>query len=302
MIPYAPNGVLFADYAAKHRFIYTPSAAKITYSPTEPWTFPEGSIIVKTFAQPRDLRDVEMGEQLIETRLLIFQEGQWKPHTYLWNDEQNEASRTVAGAAVPVTWIHSDGTTRSNTFAVPNSNQCLNCHGKPGVTNLIGVRTRQLNRDFDYGDGPVNQIDHLVSLQQFDGAIEDAAAREVLPEPFGTASLADRARAYLEVNCAHCHNPSGAAKDSGLFLSSDITEPVDFGICRRPVAAGSAAGGNLHDIQPGAPDESILVFRMDSADAEVRMPELGRNQIDDEAVELIREWITAMPADDCSSK
>ena len=118
-------------------------------------------------------------------------------------------------------------------------------------------------------------------------------------EPFGLAPVEERARAYLEVNCAHCHNPTGAAKDSGLFLSTDISEPVDFGICRRPVAAGAAAGGNLYDIVPGAPDASIVLFRMDSADPEVRMPELGRALIDDEAVELIREWIAAMPPDDC---
>src|SRR3546814_5646478 len=57
-------------------------------------------------------------------------------------------------------------------------------------------------------------------------------------------SVAERARAYLDVNCAHCHNPAGSASNSGLFLRwTDDPTGVNYGIGKRPTAAGRGSGG-----------------------------------------------------------
>jgi mono/diheme cytochrome c family protein len=109
-----------------------------------------------------------------------------------------------------------------------------------------------------------------------------------------TGTLDERARAYLEVNCAHCHNPKGPARTSALDLLASQTDPTLWGLHKPPVAAGRGTGGRKFDIVPGKPDESIMVFRMESTEPGVMMPELPRRMVDDEGVALIREWIAKM--------
>ena len=71
--------------------------------------------------------------------------------------------------------------------------------------------------------------------------------------------------------------------------------PVRTQTYTSPVAAGPAGGGRLYDVVPGKPDESILVFRIESTDASLMMPPLGRSLVDEEGVALVRAWVTAMP-------
>ncbi|MDX1385143.1 MAG: hypothetical protein R3190_15935, partial [Thermoanaerobaculia bacterium] len=117
-----------------------------------------------------------------------------------------------------------------------------------------------------------------------------------------TGSLDARARAYLEINCAHCHNPEGPARTTGLDLSWSADEPVDLGVYKFPVAAGRGSGDRLFGIVPGAPEESILIYRMLSLDPGVMMPELGRRRVHEEGVALLEEWIAAMPEPEARSR
>jgi hypothetical protein len=110
-----------------------------------------------------------------------------------------------------------------------------------------------------------------------------------------TGSLDARARGWLDINCSFCHNPTGMARTSGLFLDIGQTEPAKLGVCKPPVATGRGSGGRAYDIIPGAPDASIMMYRVESTEPEIKMPELGRNLVYDEGAALIREWITAMP-------
>jgi hypothetical protein len=48
-------------------------------------------------------------------------------------------------------------------------------------------------------------------------------------------------------------------------------------------------------IEPGKPDQSIMIHRISSVEPGVMMPELGRTTVDTKALALIREWIAAMP-------
>jgi hypothetical protein len=107
-------------------------------------------------------------------------------------------------------------------------------------------------------------------------------------------SLDSRARAWLEINCAHCHRPDGPAKTSGLHLLADTKNPYELGVGKAPVAAGRGSGGRNFDIVPGNPDASILYYRINSDDPGVMMPELGKKLIHTEGIDLIREWISSM--------
>jgi hypothetical protein len=113
----------------------------------------------------------------------------------------------------------------------------------------------------------------------------------------GDATLAERAAAYLDANCAHCHNARGPADTSGLDLA--IGAPVDrrYGVCKPPVAVGRGSGDRPYDIYPGRPDDSILLFRMEHTDPAIAMPELGRSTVHREGVLLIRDWIAALRGD-----
>jgi hypothetical protein len=125
-----------------------------------------------------------------------------------------------------------------------------------------------------------------------------ASASPRVPNAYdASAPLAQRARAYLDVNCAHCHNPEGPAHTSGLDLSWSQSDPALWGVLKRPVAAGRGSAGFEFSIEPGHPERSILVHRMASDDPGVMMPELGRTLVDERGVALMREWIAGMGPD-----
>ncbi len=107
--------------------------------------------------------------------------------------------------------------------------------------------------------------------------------------------MEERARAYLDANCSHCHDRHGPAASSALYLSAQEKEPHTLGRCKAPVAAGRGSGKDLpFDIVPGKPERSIIVYRLGSQDPGVMMPELGRSLVHEEGVALIREWIQQM--------
>ena len=114
-----------------------------------------------------------------------------------------------------------------------------------------------------------------------------------------TKNLSNRAKAYLDINCAHCHRAEGAASLSGLKLEY-ARKAIDYnhGVCNS--AHGWRGGG--FDIWPGSSSQSSLVERMTLSPAPDRMPPLGRSLVDVDAVELIKQWIDAMPYQECAQQ
>ena len=297
VLPYDLTSTLFSDYAVKHRFVWLPPGTTATYSTRDSFTFPVGTVIIKTFAYPADFRDPSLGERLVETRLLVRRATGWDPITYLWNDEQTVAKRRIIGARVPVTWIDLDGDEHSITFQVPNTNQCKECHEEHnGVVGPLGPKARYLNKDYDYGDGTANQLEHWGAVGYLQGAPDpEVAPRAPVFDDPSTGAVEARARAYLDINCGHCHNPTGLARTSGLYLNIDELNPARYGVCKPPVAAGHGSGDRKVDIVPGQPERSILTYRMESTEAGVAMPELGRMTVHSEALEVVNAWIEELP-------
>jgi uncharacterized repeat protein (TIGR03806 family) len=295
VIPYDINTPLFSDYATKYRFIRLPAGKSATYHDSDVFEFPKGTVIVKTFAYLADLRDPTKGRRLIETRLLIHRPDGWIGLPYVWNDEQTEATLQIIGGTRDVRWIHTDGRERTNNYIIPNVNQCLGCHENQKVMRPIGPKARNLNKDFAYPKGKENQFTHWTRLGALHGApaAAEAPRMAVWNDP-ATGSLEQRARAWLEINCAHCHNPAGPARTSGLDLMATQTDPYKYGIGKTPVAAGRGSGGRSFDIVPGRPDQSILMYRLESMEPGVMMPELGRRLTDDEGIALVRQWVASL--------
>jgi uncharacterized repeat protein (TIGR03806 family) len=296
VIPYALNSALFSDYADKFRFVKLPPGAHATYRDADTFDFPVGTVIAKTFAYPQDARDPSKGRRLIETRILEHRPDGWAALPYIWDAAQSDAMLDVAGDAVDVSWTHTDGRVRTNNYLIPNVNQCKGCHESGGRLLPIGPKARHLNGDFAYREGPENQLAHWSRVGALVGAPEpERAPRLVAWDDSKTGTLDDRARAWLEINCAHCHNPDGPARSAGLDLTAAQRDPSRFGVNKPPVAAGIGSGGRMSDIIPGRPDDSILAYRIASTHPGVMMPELGKRLVHEEGVALIRDWIAAMP-------
>jgi uncharacterized repeat protein (TIGR03806 family) len=288
-IPYDVNTPLFSDYTTKDRAIVLPEGTSATWADVDAFDLPVGSILVKTFGYLRDRRDPSQGERLLETRLLVHGSAGWHGASYVYDADGRDAELAVAGATIPATWIHDDGSVRTNDYLVPNANQCKSCHAEHDeMSTPLGIKARHLN------DG--DQLQQLVDLGAVTGAPPRASWPHI-PNAFdpNAGTLDERARGWLDINCGHCHNPGGLARTTGLYLDITETDPTRLGACKPPVATGPASAGLQYDLVPGDPDSSILVVRISSTLPAVKMPQLGRNLVQDEAVALIREWVTAMP-------
>ena len=291
VLPYDLNTPLFTDYASKKRFIYIPQDSLISYREKDPLKFPNGTVLIKNFYYSQE--QVVSGEtMIIETRLLIKNDGKWIALPYIWNSSQNEAYLELTGGSVPVSLVDNEQTFE---FLVPTVLQCKSCHESNGKMVPIGPTVRQLNREYDYPSGEMNQLNKLVELGWLkDHPDSDKWPRVARWDQPQNGSLNERARAYLEINCGHCHRSNGPAKNSGLDLTIFASNEFSLGINKSPVAAGAGSGDLKYDILPGNPEESILVYRMISNNPGVRMPELGRSLIHTEGLQLIENWIKSM--------
>ncbi|MBD2752469.1 hypothetical protein IC230_06185 [Spirosoma sp. BT704] len=295
VVPYTLNTPLFSDYAEKLRFVKLPAGQAVAYNDTSVLNFPVGTTLIKTFYFSNDFRNPAKGRRLMETRLLVHQAEGWKAFDYVWNDEQTDAVLEVAGDTKMVRYIDAKGENRQHAYMIPNLNQCKGCHNRNEVMVPIGPSIRQLNGDLAYTGKKENQLAHWQRSGMLTGlpALSTCPKTPVWNKP-ETGSLNDRARAWLDINCAHCHNPNGPAMTSGLNLRISETDPTALGILKPPVAAGRGSGGHQFDIVPGKPDESILIYRLHSTDPGEMMPELGRKTVHTESLALLREWINAM--------
>jgi len=319
VVPYDVNTALFSDYALKQRAIYLPDGATASFDPEQPFDLPVGAAIVKTFYYPADFRTPSEHLTLIETRLLVRHADGWHPLPYIWDAEQHDAVLSPAGEVRAVSFIDAAGAAQTANYLVPQRNECQSCHAEQDTPDspielvVIGVKARHLNRSYDYGGkvGARNQLDRLTELGMLTGAPAAAtvpAAYDFRPiEAGGLGALSPpqieaAARSYLDINCAHCHNPHGVqGMTSQLFLNHDSTDAFHLGVCKRPGSAGAGNGGLTFDIVPGDPDSSILYFRTDTTMVGAMMPLLSRSLTHGRGAELIRAWIAAMPALACTA-
>lgn len=318
--PYDLNTALYSDGALKFRYVYLPPNAQARYNGDGVFEFPVGTVLIKTFAFASDMRQPGENVRFLETRLLIRRADGWIALPYVWNEAQTEARLSPIGATVPVSFTDADGAEVALDWTVPNRNQCKGCHDNAGDLVPIGPSARNLNRSVVYPErvvggsegppvggrdnnpiafeaGAAPQLQMWRSLGLLEALPEGDLPR--VPDALDSSSraLADRARAYLDVNCAHCHNPDGPAHTSGLDLRWSQTDPALWGVRKRPVAAGRGSAGMDFAIDPGHPERSILLYRMQSTDPGVMMPELGRQRVDARAVALMQEWISRMDAE-----
>ena len=288
------------------------------YDPERTFDFPVGTVIAKTFyyttpagAAPgtgtRVLKPTSASYQsgdvgldttrvrLMETRLLVRRAAGWEALPYVWNADQTEATLQRTGAEIPLDF-DDGGKITHFTYAVPNVNQCAGCHATDRTKRLmpIGLKARHLNRDFPGISGNVNQLARLTRIGYLTGAPTPDTAPRAARFDDPTADIDARARAYLDINCAHCHSATGPARVSGLWLDAKTADLRKLGACKPPIAAGRGTGNRAFGIVPGHPEASIMAYRLDSDDPGEMMPETGRSLTHAEGVALIKQWIAGL--------
>jgi hypothetical protein len=257
-VPYTVSSPLFSDHADKQRTMCMPPGTKATAAPDGSILFPVGTVLTKTFSYPVNGR-----EKKIETRIVARRDDGWVALPYVWNQEQTEATLVPSGDFTTVSYAG-----KPFEYAIPNVNQCRTCHDQAGATVPLGPKLRTL----------------------------DAATLTRLglrPAPPRWSGIDEKARAYLEANCAHCHNPHGsAAATVALDLSYDQFDLAKLGASQP--AMKPFPGAPKMVVRLGAPDESALLSRMKSTDTKAGMPTLGHTLIDEEGVRLIADWIRSL--------
>lgn len=319
--PYDLNTPLFSDYAHKLRTVWMPPGVSAKYDADNAFDFPVGTVISKTFyyplpdargdgnrvlrSDPAESRFVDGAldlrrTRLIETRLLVRRQDGWIALPYVWDADQRDATLTRIGALIPLQLVDAAGGSEEVAYQVPDQNQCASCHNTDNLARVlqpIGLKARHLNREFGYASGRADQLTTLASAGYLSGLPPAGQRPRAADARDASADLTARTRAYLDINCGHCHSAKGAANTSGLFLDVAHEPGIHFGFCKQPVAAGKGTGNRLYDIKPGDAAGSVLLYRLESTDPAVMMPELGRSVAHREGAALVGQWIDAQQGD-----
>ncbi|WP_340154249.1 hypothetical protein [uncultured Winogradskyella sp.] len=217
---YNINTTLFSDYAHKQRIIALPTGTSLQFNGDGLPIFPDNTVIAKTFYYNIDERDLSLGKTIIETRILIKINDNWETGNYVWNANQTEATLDSEGSTQPITWIDTDGNPNPSSYKIPSSTDCFTCHSNSDRILPIGPKLRSMN----FNINGVNQLEQFISNQQLTGVTSSSSVRSLPNWEDTSLSLETRARAYIDINCAHCHIPGGTCADqSSLNLAFETT-------------------------------------------------------------------------------
>lgn len=291
LIPYDLIVPFWSDGATKVRFVSLPHE-KIKFSPIGEWNFPAGTVFVKTFELPIDEANPTVKRRL-ETRLLVRDDsGGVYGVTYKWRPDNSDADLLITNLTESISVKTATGV-RMQAWYYPSRQDCLACHtANAGL--VLGVKTRQLNRDFTYPSGSTdNELRAWNHLGLFDTNLDEAALQN-LPALASAdnpnRSLEDRARSYLDANCAQCHRPHGTV---AYFDARFDTPLAKQGLIDGPVLIDQRID-NSRVIAPKDTWRSILVLRASAVDG-LKMPPLAHNQVDEAGMKLLRQWIESLP-------
>ena len=264
------NSGLFTDYAIKQRLIRLPNGQAMRYESSDLFPkFPDNTLMAKTFYYIIDETNPNSEKQIIETRISIKVDGVWSMGTYIWNQAQTEATYDEEGSSLPVSYTDSSGTVQNIDYVIPTQANCITCHSKSNVVTPIGPKLRNWNFIPSYTNQ--NQLDYFASIGILEGV--NSTNISVLPDwTDESLDILSRGRAYIDINCAHCHQPGGEVTNFGLDFRLE-TAFDDSGIY-----------ANRGEIE----------VRVQSNVPTYRMPQIGRSTVDQDGVTMLLEYLDAL--------
>lgn len=290
LIEYGLNQPFWSDGTVKRRWIGVPNGERLGFDATGAWSFPVGTVVVKHFEIALTEGDAN-SQRRLETRLLLRRADGWRGYTYRWNGAETEADLLTDRETETITVALAAGGSEDQLYEYPSQTDCLGCHTE-AAGFVLGVRTRQLNGEFAYPAVTDNQLRSWNNVNLFTTDIGSAAAYEAFPAlEDNSVNVAERARAYLDVNCAQCHQPSGPAP-TAMDLRFD-TPLADMNIVDVMPSAGSLGAADARVVAAGDRARSVLWLRMETLGSE-RMPNLGSHKVDDAALSVIGDWIDSL--------
>jgi len=297
VVEYRPVATQWADHATSQRWLALPGETRVTTARGHPWAeiswaFPSNAVLAKTLS-------IEMiagnsgSRRKLETQIL-HQDGQtWQAYTYRWNELQTDAELVPAEGEATVLKIRDaaapDGI-REQPWRFHSRTECLRCHNFwPGSALAFGwdsLAGKPMN------GGAATEMARLVELDVLRETRPNEKPYPALCDPAdGTATLEARARAWLNVNCAHCHR-FGAGGVVAAYFNADL--PLkDLRILDAPPSRGTFGLPDARILAPGDPWRSVLLFRAASTGAG-HMPAIGSRQRDEAGLALLRDWITSL--------
>ncbi len=302
LIPYSPNTPLWSDGALKIRYFAVPNTGapftpdqQISFAPTNTWSFPSGTIFVKTFELLTNTSDPASVLRL-ETRLLVRDtNGAVYGVSYKWRPDNSDADLLTTSSNQNIA-VTTPGGVMTQTWYYPSPSDCLTCHTR--VANyVLGLNSRQLNGNFSYpsSGNTDNQLRTLNRLGLFNPAINEANItnyEQMYSVTNQSASLASRARSYLDANCAQCHQPGGTGPTFDARYDTALSnQNIIYGV----LSKGNLGYDNAYVVVPDDTWRSVLYDRIDTTNVAIQMPSLARNLIDTNAVPVLAAWINSLP-------
>ena len=275
---YEVNAPFWSDGADKGRWFVLPEGAAFGYTEEGAWEVPVGTTLVKHFRTQRGRRTRDL-----ETRLTKRTADGWEAATYVWRGE--DASLAPAGKDIR---LRSRG--KTSYWHAPSASECSSCHVE--ATGFpLGVRTAQLNRELADGRNQLVALAEAGALALPTDFAPDQAPRFVDPHD-GEAGLEERARTWLDVNCAMCHQPDGPGNATiDLRLTTALEQAGLVGSAPAQGSAGAREDSLL--VAAGDAARSLLVHRVRTLD-EGRMPPISSGVVDEEGAALLEAWIEGL--------
>ncbi len=299
VISYSINAEPWMDGATAERFVAIPGKGKLGLHESsnvqigyikDTWRFPTDSVLGKTISLEMETGN-SGSRRRIETQIFHFDKDTWRAYTYIWNDEQSDAviaPQEGENETFRITDPNSPGGRRQQSWRFASRNECLLCHSTRGGS-IYGFNPAQMNRLHDYGSVADNQLRTLAHIGLFE---HEPDMEKVMPSPLDeSVDLEKRARAYLHVNCAHCHRRGGGG-------TAAIELPYEFTLERTHLLDARPTQGTfgIHGAQvlaPGDPFRSVLYYRMAKL-GRGRMPYFGSTMVDERGLKLMHDWISQL--------
>lgn len=304
VLPYKPASSLFSDYAHKKRFVWMPKGTKASFNGDgNVLELPVGAAIIKNFyydrVQPSNTT------KIIETRIMIRKSTGWIFANYVWNDEQTEAFFDLNGSYQDISWIDENSQTKTVTYRVPSEVQCITCHKtKQLIDNEettvyipIGIKPQNLNFNYSYNSEVKNQLTKWIEAGYLNSNFPLPTTENSTVDYEDTSkSLELRARSYVDINCAHCHQDNKHCDYRPMRFGFGQTGANigNMGVCVNTEDMQGFSASLAKIVTPGNINKSMLYHRINTTNETYRMPLHGRTLIHTEGVALMEQWINSL--------